>query len=58
MLIRRTSELPPAYLRSLNSPQDLLTLRMVERLLSERSSCTEPDASAHQLAPTFLIYYG
>ena len=58
MLIRRTSEVPPDYLRSLDSPKNLLTLPMVERLLGGRSSCTDPDASRHQLAPTFLFIYG
>lgn len=57
MLIRRTSEVPPNYLRSLNSPQDLLTLRWWSGSC-ECSSCIEPDASHHQLAPTLLIYYG
>ena len=58
MLIRRTSEVPPDFLRSLDSPQNLLPLPMVERLLGGRSSCTDPVASDHQLAPTLLFIYG
>lgn len=51
MLIRRTSKVPPAYLRILNSPQDLLPLPMVERLLRvlelHRSGREWPPAGAH-----------
>lgn len=51
MLIRRTSEVPPAYLRSLKSPQDLLPLPMVERLLRalelHQSGREWPPAGAH-----------
>ena len=51
MLIRRTSEVPPAYLRILISPQDSLPLPMVERLLRalelHRSGRERPPAGAH-----------
>lgn len=57
MLIPPTSEVPPAYLRIRKSPQDLLPLRWWSGSC-ERSSCTDPDASDHQLAPTLSIYYG